>query len=350
MKIFRKISIVTAMVIFAVSAAPYGASAAEAVNVNMTISVAGSIEAACDNINVTDNNGNGVTDIGDALYCIHLKYGKTYESENTAYGPAITCLWGDKSGAYGYYLNDRLVMTNLDEQIKSGDYIAAYVYKDAAGYSDSYAYFDQKTVKQNIGDDKEYTFILTAKHTGFDENWNAVEMPLAGAIVKAGDRVLGSTDEKGQISLALEKGRYTITAEKDGMTLVPPVCTVNITDREDTYKVKSLINEIKPSVVSSVTTKKNIKIAVKINSREKALIKELGDMGFTVKYSYCRSVKKTSKYAVLKTKDTDTFINTKGKKGTKYYYKVKIAVYDENEMVAQSTLDQCSCAQRTWTR
>ncbi len=350
MKIFRKISVVIAAVIFTVSAVPYVASAAEAVSVNMTISVAGSIEAACDNINVTDANGNGVTDIDDALYCIHQKYGKTYESEDTAYGPAIICLWGDKSGAYGYYLNDKLVMTSLDEQIKSGDYIAAFVYKDAAGYSDSYAYFDRKTVKQNIGDDKEYTFTLTAKYTGFDENWNTVEMPLTGATVKAGDRVLGSTDENGQIEITLEKGSCVITAEKDGAVLVPPVCTVNIIDREDTDKAKSLINEIKPSVVSSVTTKKNVKVAVKMSSREKALIKELGDMGFTVKYSYYRSVKKASKYAVLKTKDADTFINTKGKKGTKYYYKVRVAVYDGDRVVAQSALSQCSCAQRTWIR
>ena len=335
-------------VTFVTAAVPCTASAAQAVNVNMIISVAGSIEAACESVSVTDTNGNGFTDIDDALYSIHKKHSKVYKSENTSYGPAITCLWGDESGAYGYCLNDKLVMTNLNEKINEGDYIAAYVFKDAAGYSDSYAYFDKKTVGQNIGADKEYTFTLTAKHTGFDENWNTVELPLAEATVKAGGKVLGTTDEKGQIEITLEKGSYIITAEKDGTVLVPPVCTVNINDREDTDKAKSLIKELKLTASSSKTAKKNVKVTVKMSSRSNALIKELGDMGFTVKYKYYRSEKKASKYTALKTKTAKNFVNTEGKKGTKYYYKVRAAVYDGDRLIAQSALKQCSCAKSVW--
>ena len=348
MKVIKKISMVIAAVIFMTASVPCTASAAQAVNVNITISVAGSIEAACESIKVTDANGNGFTDIDDALYSIHKKYSKAYKSENTSYGPAITCLWGDESGSYGYYLNDKLVMTNLNEKINEGDYIAAYVFKDAAGYSDSYAYFDKKTVRQNIGNDKEYTFTLTAKHTGFDENWNTVELPLAEATVKAGGKVLGSTDANGQIEITLEKGSYVITAEKDGTVLVPPVCAVNINDREDTDKAKSLIKELKLTASSSKTAKKNVKVTIKMSSRSNALIKELGNMGFTVKYKYYRSEKKASKYTALKTKTAKTFVNTEGKKGTKYYYKVRAAVYDGDKLIAQSALKQCSYAQSIW--
>ena len=348
MKKFKKILTLLIAVTFVTAAVPCTASAAQTANVNMTISIAGSIEAACESVSVTDTNGNGVTDLDDALYCIHKKHGKAYKSENGAYGPAITCLWGDESGSYGYFINDKMVATNLDEKIKSGDYIAVYSFKDLSGYSDSYAYFDKKTVRQNIGNDKEYTFNLTAKYTGYDENWTTVELPLAEATVKAGGKVLGITDANGQIEIALEKGSYTVTAEKDGAVLVPPVCTVNINDREDTDRAKSLIKELKLTASSSKTAKKNVKITVRMNSRNNALIKELGNMGFTVKYRFYRSEKKVSEYTAVKTNDTGTYINTKGRKGTKYYYKVRAAVYDGDKLIAQSALKQCSYAQSIW--
>lgn len=350
MRRFKRILTLLIAAVLVTAAVPCNASAAQAVNVNMTISLAGNIEAVCESIKVTDTNGNGVTDLDDALYCIHKKYNKAYKSEDTPYGPAISCLWGDESGSYGYFINDKMVTTNLNEQIKSGDYIAVYSFKDLSGYSDSYAFFDKKTVKQHIGSDKEYTFTLTAKYIGFDENWNTVENPLAGAAVKAGDRVLGITDANGRIEITLEKGSYVITAEKEEKVLVPPVCTVNINDREDTDRAKTLIKELKLTAVSSRTAKKNVKVTVKMNSSSNALIKEIRNMGFTVKYKYYRSVDKALKYKALKTKDNTAFVNTEGKKGAKYYYKVRAAVYDGDRLIAQSMFKQCSYAQRIWIK
>lgn len=119
-------------------------------------------------------------------------------------------------------------------------------------------------------------------------------------------------------------------------------------DRAD--KAKSLIKELKIKAVSSKTAKKNVKVTVKINSKNNDLIKELGDMGFTVKYKYYRSVKKASKYTAVKTKSAKTYINTKGKRGSKYYYKVRAVVYDGDKVIAQSALKQCKYAVRTWTK
>ena len=115
-------------------------------------------------------------------------------------------------------------------------------------------------------------------------------------------------------------------------------------------KAKSLIKELKLKAVSSKTTKKNVRVTVKMNSKNNTLIKELGNMGFTVRYRYYRSVKKASKYKALKTKTAKTFVNTKGRKGAKYYYKVKAVVYDGNKVVAQSELKQCKYTVRTWTK
>ena len=122
-------------------------------------------------------------------------------------------------------------------------------------------------------------------------------------------------------------------------------------DKNDSAdKAKSLTKELKLKAASSKTAKKNVKVTVKMSSKNNALIKELSDMGYTVKYKYYRSVKKSSNYKALKTKTAKSYINTKGKKGTGYYYKVRAVVYDENKVIAQSALKQCSYAVRKWTK
>ena len=73
-------------------------------------------------------------------------------------------------------------------------------------------------------------------------------------------------------------------------------------------------------------------------------------MGYTVKYKYYRSVKKSSKYAAKITKKSSTYINTKGKKGSKYYYKVRVIVYDGNKLIAQTELKQCKYGVRSWSK
>ena len=147
---------------------------------------------------------------------------------------------------------------------------------------------------------------------------------------------------------------YEFTANRFGEFAIVDTAEVK-TDSDDNReenidKAKSLIKELELSAVSSKTTKKNIRVTVKMNSKNKALIKELGNMGFTVKYKYYRSVKKASKYKALKTKTAKSFVNTKGKRGTKYYYKVKAVVYDGDKVISQSTLKQCKYAVRKWTK
>ena len=73
-------------------------------------------------------------------------------------------------------------------------------------------------------------------------------------------------------------------------------------------------------------------------------------MGYTVKYKYYRSVKKSSKYTAKLTKKNSTYINTKGRKGTKYYYKAKVLVYDGKTLIAQTALKQCGYGVMTWSK
>ena len=116
-------------------------------------------------------------------------------------------------------------------------------------------------------------------------------------------------------------------------------------------KAKSIVKDMKLVARSSKTAKKNVKAVLKSDAKVKASIKELKDLGFTVKYRFYRSTKKAASYKSTVTKKTASYTNTSGKKGTKYFYKVQVRVYDENgKLVANTALKQCKYASRTWSK
>ena len=116
-------------------------------------------------------------------------------------------------------------------------------------------------------------------------------------------------------------------------------------------KAKSIVKNMKLVARSSKTAKKNIKAVLKSDAKVNASIKELKDLGFNVKYRFYRSTKKAAGYKAAVTKKTASYTNTSGKKGTKYFYKVQVRVYDENgKLVAKTALKQCKYASRTWTK
>ena len=116
-------------------------------------------------------------------------------------------------------------------------------------------------------------------------------------------------------------------------------------------KAKSIVKDLKLTARSSKTAKKNIKAVLKSDAKVNASIKELKDLGFTVKYRFYRSTKKAAGYKAAVTKKTASYTNTSGKKGTKYFYKVQVRVYDENgKLVAKTALKQCKYASRVWTK
>ena len=116
-------------------------------------------------------------------------------------------------------------------------------------------------------------------------------------------------------------------------------------------KAKSIVKDMKLVARSGKTAKKNIKAVLKSDAKVNASIKELKDLGFTVKYRFYRSTKKAASYKSTVTKKTAAYTNTSGKKGTKYFYKVQVRVYDENgKLIAKTALKQCKYASRTWTK
>ena len=125
---------------------------------------------------------------------------------------------------------------------------------------------------------------------------------------------------------------------------------------EPEFNVKNHVKELKIVARSSKTAKGNIRVkvaSVTDGNGNPVDLSELKAKGYTVKYKFYRSEKKAAEYGARIEKDTDnnSYINNTGKKGTKYFYKVRVMVYDANgSLVAKSELKQCRYATRIWSK
>ena len=159
-----------------------------------------------------------------------------------------------------------------------------------------------------------------------------------------------------QISVSVEEGRASSGSGSTPTTPTDPSKPDNPTDNPsdnpsgddaNLASVKGRVSKMLLYARSSRTPNKNIKVVLKMDERTAASIEALEKLGYTVKYKFYRSTKKSSAYEAKITKKTKTYINTSGKKGVRYYYKARIMVYDKNgKLVAQTKLKQCKYACR----
>lgn len=168
--------------------------------------------------------------LDDALRAAHEQFSDEehgYVSEQTQWGRSIVSLWGvENGGSYGYYINDASAMSLLDE-VKSGDHVCAFVYTDTMDFSDTYSYFDSHILyDQKRGDE----VTLTLMQAGFDENWMPVSLPISGAVITVNGKATESvTDANGKATIVIDDaGTLLISAEKEGVNLVPPACVANV--------------------------------------------------------------------------------------------------------------------------
>ena len=220
---------------------------------------------------------------------------------------------------------------------------------------------EQKSVLDIIGD-RGHIFDLAAiiggKHVHDFRGGKAhVTLPVPEKL-KDKDIVIIHISDKG-ICEILNHTMETVGAEKyikfttshfSNFAVVEKVDAEKIIEKQNADKINSLIREAKLKATTSKTTKKSIKVKIGEAKNSNSLIKEAKAIGYTVKYKFYRSTKKSSKYIALKTKDTDTYINTAGKKGTKYYYKAMVLVYDGKTLIAQTELKQCRYGVRSWNK
>lgn len=115
--------------------------------------------------------------------------------------------------------------------------------------------------------------------------------------------------------------------------------------------IKTSAGNLKLTVRTSKTPKKNIKALVRQDAAIKNLLQEVKEAGYTVKYKFYRSESKKSGYAARLTKTTGVYLNTEGQANAKYYYKAKLQILDrEGKTVAETLLKQCRFGVRIWTK
>ncbi|MBO5275436.1 MAG: hypothetical protein J6I45_12555 [Clostridia bacterium] len=180
----------------------------------------------------TDYDGDAKFTIYDALMKAHddaYNGGAAagFGAVSTDYGLSMTKLWGvENGGSYGYTVNNASAMSLVDG-IKDGDTIYAYCYTDLTTWSDTYCYFDQNTAWNASG---ELTLTLSAN--GYDATWAPVVNPVADAVIYVnGTATAYKTDANGQVTIKVDgNDTYQISAKKEGMVMVPPLCIYTVGD------------------------------------------------------------------------------------------------------------------------
>lgn len=181
---------------------------------------------------LTDVDADGALTICDVLMAAHAAYhpdgAAAFAAEQSQWGLSMVRLWGiENGGSYGYVLNDASAWSLLDP-VQPGDHVKAYVYTDVTNFSDTYAFFTAPVAAAAVNAE----VALTLSANGYDEAWNPVTMPVAGAFITVnGEKTDAVTDVNGQAVLTFpETGVYTVSAVSDDVTLVPPVCIVTVTE------------------------------------------------------------------------------------------------------------------------
>lgn len=236
----RIVSMLTVLaMVLAMMPAMAFADAAETAKVSVTIADKGTLAVTQEEVTVTDIDSDGALTINDALYAVHeaaYEGGAAtgYASATSSWGLAITKLWGDTSGSYGYYVNNASAWS-LTDPVKEGDAVYAFVYADQTAWSDTYSFFEKNAVEAAAGEE----VTLTLSYNGYDANWNTVVAPLEDATITV-DGVATDivTDTEGKAVIKMEAGSHVISATSTVKTLVPPVCMATVapasTDEIDT--------------------------------------------------------------------------------------------------------------------
>ena len=181
----------------------------------------GEFAVANEFVEFVDYDKNGAYNIDEVLRAAHAQYGKEedYASSVGQYGLGLTKLWGDESGAFGYYV-DRQSAMSLDDPVVEGLKVVAFVYQDKVGFSDAFTYFESAVVQDG-------TLTVHVCKTGFDENWAPIIMDAEGAEVFLDGTSIGTTDAEGKVTYKLgTENNFKLTVKGEG--LVPAICEVAI--------------------------------------------------------------------------------------------------------------------------
>lgn len=190
-------------------------------DITVTIENAGNVVVPMKTVTVKDLDYDGLFTVNEALYAAHEAFyeggaAAGYACGTTQYGLSLFKLWGDESGAFGYYLDNNSCWS-LADPVTAGQYLYAYIYADQIYWSDSYAAFEDTAY--NCDTKRPVTVTLNA--SGYDANWNPVTAPKAGAVIQAYDENMQTALPASEFSFKDNgDGTYTLYFTKAGTYLV----------------------------------------------------------------------------------------------------------------------------------
>ena len=205
-------------------------------DVSVSVSDKGGIELSHAEVTAYDRNADGKIDIDEVLYAAHEEFydggaAQGYASASSEYGAYITKLWGDESGNFGYYVNDKMSM-GLSDEVLEGDHVYAYITANAYPNNDAYAFFDTYELPATAGGS------VTVKlnyQSGYDESYNPVFSGFDKAELTAyanGEKAEGFTYKSignGAYELSFDRaGEYTVAAAAENNAIVPAVCKITV--------------------------------------------------------------------------------------------------------------------------
>lgn len=121
-------------------------------------------------------------------------------------------------------------------------------------------------------------------------------------------------------------------------------------DKMTTKEVEKLLEKLTPTLKATQITESKVKAKVKLDKSEKAIIEQLKEAGYTVKYIFYQSDKKTTGYEAEKVKKTEKCTLKAGEQ-SKTFYKVRVRVYDaDGKTVDYTTLKQCKALKIKWAK
>ena len=172
------------------------------------------------------------------------------------------------------------------------------------------------------------------------------------------DDRIASVDQSGQVWVNGVEGVVTFTvsaSETETCKAGSKIVTLTVKKSEEQQeaerlqKMLTLADAIRLKASSTKNAGGSIQVKLTITQGDIAAIE---DLGYTVKYKYYRSEKKNADYRSKVEKQTMTpYVNTAGIKNTRYYYKLRVMIYDaDGSLAAYTRLDRCSYACRIWTK
>lgn len=221
----------------------------------------GKLAVAQEAVTVTDADNDGKLTINDALVIAHDKFFEGgseagYKSSEGQWGLGLDKLWGtENGGSYGYYVNNAAA-NSLTDEIKSGDFLNAFVYPDPNAWNTTYySWFEKNTAEAEQGTEVE----VVLKRASFDENFQMVPVAVEGAVITVdGEATEAKTDAEGKASVKLDKaGKNVISATVEGESiLIPPVLIADVKGEETTTTTEETTTTTASTTTTTTTTAK----------------------------------------------------------------------------------------------